>query len=150
LFIYFAKLYRNASTKKVATENKVSQSSVYNIVKKHRFHLYKMFYVQKLVHKNFDRKIEFCELIEARRNDFVNNIVCLMKQVSNFMRLSIEFPIFPEHQKWANGSVPFAHVAIDHSHPQQPMPKGFPLFKHCEWSIAMWANERHSQKSTIG
>jgi len=31
------------------------------------------------------------------------------------------------------GIVPFAHVAIDHSHSQQPVPKGFPLFKRCEW-----------------
>jgi len=34
-----------------------------------------MFYVQELVHENFDRRIEFCELIEAYENDFVNNIV---------------------------------------------------------------------------
>jgi len=31
--------------------------------------------VQKLVHEDFDRRIEFCELIEERENDFVNNIV---------------------------------------------------------------------------
>jgi len=37
----------------------------------------------------------------------------------------------------------FAHVAIDHSHSQQPMPRGFPLFKRCEWSIATWTNGRH-------
>jgi len=30
------------------------------------------------------------------------------------------------------GSVPSAHVAIDHSHSQQPVPRGFPLFKRCE------------------
>jgi len=35
------------------------------------------------------------------------------------------------------GSVPFAHVAIDHSHSQQPVPRGFPLFKwsRCEWLV---------------
>jgi len=31
--------------------------------------------MQELVHEDFDRRIEFCELIEARGNDFVNNIV---------------------------------------------------------------------------
>jgi len=34
-----------------------------------------MLYVQKLVHEDFDRRIEFCELIEARGNYFVNSIV---------------------------------------------------------------------------
>jgi len=34
-----------------------------------------MLYVQELIHEDFDRRIEFCELIEARENDFVNNIV---------------------------------------------------------------------------
>jgi len=32
-----------------------------------------MLYVQELVHEDFDRRIEFCELIE--RHDFVNNII---------------------------------------------------------------------------
>jgi len=35
----------NTSTRKVATENEVSQSSVCNILKKHRFHLCKKLYV---------------------------------------------------------------------------------------------------------
>jgi len=30
------------------------------------------------------------------------------------------------------GSVPFDQVAIDYSHSQQPVPRGFPLFKRCE------------------
>jgi len=33
------------------------------------------------------------------------------------------------------GSVPFAHIAINHSHLQQSVPRGFPLFKHCEWLV---------------
>jgi len=42
------------------------------------------------------------------------------------------------------GSVPFAHVAINHNHSQQPMPRGFPLFKRCEWlvvncNVGKWA-----------
>jgi len=65
----------NMSTRKVATRNEFSQSSVCNIKKKHRFYPYKMFYVQELIHEDFNWGIEFCELIEARRNDFVNNIV---------------------------------------------------------------------------
>jgi len=36
-----------------------------------------MLYVQELVHEDFDRRIEFCELIEARGNDFVNNMLII-------------------------------------------------------------------------
>jgi len=64
----------NTSTRKVATENEV-QPSVYNFLKKHRFHSYKVLYVQERFHEDFDQRIEFCELIEARGYDFVNNIV---------------------------------------------------------------------------
>jgi len=64
----------NTSTRKVVTKNEFSQSSVCNI-KKNRFYPYKMLYVQELIHENFDWRIVFCELIEARGNDFVNNIV---------------------------------------------------------------------------
>jgi len=31
------------------------------------------------------------------------------------------------------GERPFAYVAIDHNHSQQSVPRGFPLFKRCEW-----------------
>jgi len=34
-----------------------------------------MLYVQELVHEDFDQRIEFCKLIDARENNFVNNIV---------------------------------------------------------------------------
>jgi len=34
-----------------------------------------MLYVQELVQENFDRRIKFCELIEARGNYFVNSII---------------------------------------------------------------------------
>jgi len=34
-----------------------------------------MLYVQKLVHEDFNRRIEFYKLIETRGNDFINNIV---------------------------------------------------------------------------
>jgi len=55
--------------------------------------------MQELVHEDFDRRIEFCELIEACRNDFVNKIVFSDELLSNFMGiLSSEFPIL-EHQK---------------------------------------------------
>jgi len=33
------------------------------------------------------------------------------------------------------GRHPFTHVAIDHSHSQQPVLRGFPLFKRCEWLV---------------
>jgi len=31
-----------------------------------------------------------------------------------------------------HGSVPFVHVAINHSHSQHPVPRDFPLFMRCE------------------
>jgi len=36
-------------------------------------------------------------------------------------------------------------VPIDHSHSQQPVPRGFPLFKRCEWlvvnrDVAKWTS----------
>jgi len=65
--------------------HKVSQSSVCNILK--RFHPCKMFYVQDLIHEDFDQRIEFCELIEAHGNDFVSNIA--FSEVSNFMGMLI-------------------------------------------------------------
>lgn len=65
----------NTSTRKVATEIEISQRSVCNILKRYRFHPYKMHYVQELVYEDFDRRMKFCEFIQARGNDFVNNIV---------------------------------------------------------------------------
>ncbi|EFN84727.1 hypothetical protein EAI_08473, partial [Harpegnathos saltator] len=53
--------------------------SVCNILKRHKFHPYKMYYMQELVHDDCDRRMEFCELIEARENDFVNNNVFIDK-----------------------------------------------------------------------
>jgi len=60
-------------------------------------------------------------------------------------RLLIRFVVQRKHEE----SVPFAHIAIDHSHSQQPVPRGFPLFKRCEWlmRIATWANRRYSNMS---
>jgi len=48
----------NMSTKKVIVENEVDQS-VYNILEKHKFHPSKMYYVQELVHEDFDQRMEF-------------------------------------------------------------------------------------------
>jgi len=38
--------------------------------------------------------------------------------------------------------VPFNHNSIDYSHSQRLVPRGFPLFKRCEWlwSIRLWSN----------
>ncbi|EFN76547.1 hypothetical protein EAI_03325, partial [Harpegnathos saltator] len=53
----------------------VCQKSVCNILKRHKFHPYKMQYVQELVNADFHWRMEFCEVIQARGNGFVNNIV---------------------------------------------------------------------------
>jgi len=36
------------------------------------------------------------------------------------------------------GSVPFEHGSIGHHQPQQPVPRGFPLFKRYEWLVFNW------------
>jgi len=41
-----------------------------------------MLYVPELVHEDFDQKIEFYELIEARGNDFVNNKIVFSDEAS--------------------------------------------------------------------
>jgi len=33
------------------------------------------------------------------------------------------------------GNIPIDHVSIGHHQPQRSVPRGFPLFKHCEWLI---------------
>jgi len=42
------------------------------------------------------------------------------------------WPVYP------NRNAPFDHGPIDHSHSQQPVPRGFPLFKRCEWLVVKW------------
>jgi len=32
----------------------------------------------------------------------------------------------------------FGHGSIGHHQPQQPVPRGFPLFKRCEWLVSKW------------
>jgi len=34
------------------------------------------------------------------------------------------------------GSIPIDHVSIGHHPPQRPVPRGFPLFKRCEWLVS--------------
>jgi len=41
-----------------------------------------MHHVQELVREDFDRRMEFCELIEIRGNDFANNIVFFSDEAS--------------------------------------------------------------------
>jgi len=61
----FIKIF-NTSIKKVVAENKVSRCvDSFKIFQKHKFHLYKMHYMQKLAdYADYDLKMEFCELIE--------------------------------------------------------------------------------------
>jgi len=35
----------------------------------------------------------------------------------------------------AMGASRLTTVPIDHSHSQQPVPRGFPLFKRCKWLV---------------
>jgi len=45
------------------------------------------------------------------------------------MQLKLEMEIFD------TGASRLTTVPIDHSHSQQPVPRGFPLFKRYEWLV---------------
>lgn len=66
------------TTRALAADNEISQSSVVKYLKKHQWHPYKVTLVQELNEDDPDRRIEFCDNMMERCNadaDFVNRIV---------------------------------------------------------------------------
>jgi len=53
-------------------------------------------------------------------------------------------------RKRKSGSVPFAHVAIDHNHSQQPVPRGFSLFKRCKWLVVNYNVGKRAPRENEG
>lgn len=65
------------STRKLASETGVSRTSVQRILKKHKFHPYKIRLLQELNEDDFDRRLEFCEIMSERaanNNNFLFNV----------------------------------------------------------------------------
>jgi len=48
------------------------------------------------------------------------------------------------HRKATNLGAVHLNGAIAHSHLQRPVPKGFPLFKRCEWLVAWLVTRGHN------
>ncbi|EFN79651.1 hypothetical protein EAI_12675, partial [Harpegnathos saltator] len=64
------------STRKVVQQNDLDQKSVLKILKLNQFQPYKVHLVQELSDDDFDRRIEFCELIMERIDpNYLSNIV---------------------------------------------------------------------------
>jgi len=54
---------------------------------------------------------------------------------SFFISTTVESLRIKKYMHTIKGSASFDHGPIDHSHSQQPVPRGFPLFKRCEWLV---------------
>lgn len=66
------------STKQLALDNNIAQRSVVNIMKSEKIRPYKIKYTQELAEDDPDRRLQFCEIIEEKKNidpNFVNKIV---------------------------------------------------------------------------
>ncbi|EFN89592.1 hypothetical protein EAI_06030, partial [Harpegnathos saltator] len=65
----------HTSVPRTAQAHDISQGSILNILKKHKYHPYKIVITQELMEDDFDR-IQFCEKIMNRIDDnFLNFIV---------------------------------------------------------------------------
>lgn len=65
----------HASIRQISAENEVSISGVHNLLKNQKFHPYKLHHTQELLGQDLDRRMEFCEEIGERGNDFVSKII---------------------------------------------------------------------------
>lgn len=68
----------------------INQCSVSTFLKNENFHPYKMQLVQELLEDDFDRRIQFCELIMQKKeedDDFPQKYILLMKL--NFVALKV-------------------------------------------------------------
>lgn len=75
------------STRKLANETGVNRTSIQRILKKHHFHPYKIQLVQELNEDDFDRRLQFCEIISERvanNNNFLFN-VCFSDECTFFL-----------------------------------------------------------------
>lgn len=75
------------STRKLATESGVSRSTIQRILKKHKFHPYKISLVQELNEDDNDRRLQFCETMSDRIINNPNLLfnVCFSDECSFFI-----------------------------------------------------------------
>lgn len=62
----------HASVSKTAQAHNISQGSTFNILKRHKYHPYKIIVTQKLMEDDFDRRIQFCEEMMNQIDNFLN------------------------------------------------------------------------------
>ncbi|EZA49482.1 hypothetical protein X777_12276 [Ooceraea biroi] len=68
----------HSSTRKTTAEHQIDQKSVCKILKQNKFHPYNIHLVQELNEDDFDRRLQFCELMMERADaepDFSNHVV---------------------------------------------------------------------------
>lgn len=78
---------RTLSTRQLAVVTGVSRTSIQRVLKKYKFHPYKIRLVQELNEDDFDRRLQFCEIMSERamhNGNFVFN-VCFSDECSFFL-----------------------------------------------------------------
>ena len=78
---------RTLSTRQLANVSGVSRTSVQRILKKYKFHPYKIRLVQELNEDDFDRRVQFCEIMSERamqNENFLFN-VCFSDECTFFL-----------------------------------------------------------------
>lgn len=65
------------STRQMSTVSGIRRSSIQTILKRNKFHPYKIHLVQELNEDDFDRRLQFCEIMSERATNepnFISNI----------------------------------------------------------------------------
>lgn len=78
----------NTSINRVSQQHSVGAASVHTILKKNKWHQYKIHLVQELSDDDFDRRVEFCDLMMELIVDdplFLVDLLFPMKQLLNWM-----------------------------------------------------------------
>uniref|UniRef100_A0A8D8W2K6 DUF4817 domain-containing protein n=1 Tax=Cacopsylla melanoneura TaxID=428564 RepID=A0A8D8W2K6_9HEMI len=67
----------NQSLREMSNVSNIPPSTIHKVLKKHKFHPYKLHILQSLDYDDFDRRIEFCEKmtnILAQDNEYLKNV----------------------------------------------------------------------------
>lgn len=79
------------STRRLATVSNIKRSTIQRILKRHKFHPYKIHLVQQLNEDDFDRRLEFCEVMTARIADNGNFLfnICFSDECTFFLNSTV-------------------------------------------------------------
>lgn len=74
------------STRQLAVATGVSRTSVQRVLKKYKFHPYKIQLLQELNDDDFDRRLQFCEIVTERANHNANFLfnICFSDECTFF------------------------------------------------------------------